>query len=815
MRVSQNMDLLAEVSGRFDLREPNEQALGAVIAALEGYSASDYPEVVVDLATGVGKTYLMSALIDYLATQGGRNFLVITPGSTIQRKTLDNFDEASRKFVPGADHRPVIITPENFQRAATATYIFDPNIVKVFVFNVQQLLRPSEKLSRKTRSDDERLGGSLYALLASFEDLVVISDEHHLYHRQAKEFSAAVRELNPLALVGLTATPAETDRDKVVFSYSLARAIANEHVKVPVIAYRPNGTTDQRTQLRDAVLLRDLKQASYQEYLAQHPEAPAVHPVLFVVCSSVAEAEETAQLLSGPGFLGSDDAVLLVVGGATDEALQRLADVEDSDSPVRAIVSVNMLREGWDVKNVAVIVALRTLASRALTEQILGRGLRLPFGERTGVEMVDSVDIVAHDSYKQLLAQKDILAKRLVPSSASTGKTAEVPAVDARGAAIIEADYQREIETQEGVEERPEWDAESFLVLPENESGRDLVVLADIETRLASRTTAVCRVPGAPQVLFPRRRAVPQSVPFDLSNISDRDARRAGEQFQEEIPSVLARDALEGTLIGEDDARILRVPQRNTSASEELSGLSSVHADLVRAVQYAPEVPRTRSSRNAAERIVSAFLRGAGVDSGDDAASFGSIRRAHAIDGIRRLIARAFESRALGVIYSWEPLTLPREPALAESPLDAYNDEFVRWRDLGNWRRNIMPVARFDAKSTEWRFAHIIDRSDEVAWWLRLAKADGAFVPRSDGGAYYPDFIVVDSADTHWLVETKSDDALSTPDVQEKAKDAREWARSVTDSGDFGTWQYLLLSEGELARADSWRALVNLAFTDM
>ena len=51
-----------------------------------------------------------------------------------------------------------------------------------------------------------------------------------------------------------------------------------------------------------------------------------------------------------------------------------------------------MLREGWDVKNIAVIVALRKLASQTLTEQILGRGLRLPFGCRTGSLPVDQVD---------------------------------------------------------------------------------------------------------------------------------------------------------------------------------------------------------------------------------------------------------------------------------------------------------------------------------------------------------------------------------------------------------------------------------------
>jgi type III restriction enzyme len=125
-----------------------------------------------------------------------------------------------------------------------------------------------------------------------------------------------------------------------------------------------------------------------------------------------------------------------------------------------------------------------------------------------------------------------------------------------------------------------------------------------------------------------------------------------------------------------------------------------------------------------------------------------------------------------------------------------------------------MPVARFDAKTTEWSFAHLVDRAQEVEWWLRLAKADGAYINRPDAGAYYPDFIVIDSVGVHWLVETKADDSIQNLDVQLKAEAARVWARSVSDSGEFGSWRYMLVSENHLKNAGSWSALVNLAYTE-
>jgi type III restriction enzyme len=77
-------------------------------------------------------------------------------------------------------------------------------------------------------------------------------------------------------------------------------------------------------------------------------------------------------------MIGEASAVLVITSQSSDEALASLAAVEDPGSPVRAVVSVDKLKEGWDVKNIGVIVALRALASQTLTEQILGRGLRLP-----------------------------------------------------------------------------------------------------------------------------------------------------------------------------------------------------------------------------------------------------------------------------------------------------------------------------------------------------------------------------------------------------------------------------------------------------
>ncbi len=76
--------------------------------------------------------------------------------------------------------------------------------------------------------------------------------------------------------------------------------------------------------------------------------------------------------------------------------------MEDPDNPVEIVIHVNMLKEGWDVTNLYTIVPLRAANSRTLVEQSIGRGLRLPYGQRTGIP-VDRLTIVSHDRFQEII----------------------------------------------------------------------------------------------------------------------------------------------------------------------------------------------------------------------------------------------------------------------------------------------------------------------------------------------------------------------------------------------------------------------------
>lgn len=389
LNISFDSDMLESISAEFDLRAPNKEALRQLVFTLDG----DYdPTVmqVLNLATGVGKTYLMAAFVEYLRCQGVNNVVIVTPGKTVQTKTVQNFTPGTPRYITGAAVPPEVVTPQDYsawiaRTNGTATFSFGREVpMLAFIFNIQQLIAPKEAegdthggtqdaMRRKPRRFDEN-AGVLFDYLKNLDDLVVIADESHLYRSSAVAFNAALKELDPAAAIGLTAS-VDKATDHVIYEYPLYRAIQDKYVKAPVLAFRKTGYgTDEASeeqQLRDALQLRAIKQAYYDSYTASQ-NRKHVNAVAFVVCSDVEHATQVAELLRTPEYLGRESAVLQVDSKHEDELTQRrLDELDQPESPVLAVVSVNKLKEGWDVKNIAVVVTLRAMASEVLTQQTM------------------------------------------------------------------------------------------------------------------------------------------------------------------------------------------------------------------------------------------------------------------------------------------------------------------------------------------------------------------------------------------------------------------------------------------------------------
>lgn len=404
-------DVIAEIAARLDLRDPNRDAVQTLAARVSQYYDVDERqppfEAVIDSATGVGKTYVLTGAMEFFAAAYEvRDFVVVTPGRTILEKTRDNFTPGHPKSLLGPmSFEPVVITAENFATPAMRTAMDDESKVKAYLFTVQSLVKPESKTGRRSHKFQEGLGTEFYEHLKSTGRLVVFADEHHCYYGPA--FSKAVRDLDPWVLAGLTATPhKQTPEDQIIFKYPLAAAIADKLVKTPVIVGRKDDRIDALTKLADGITLLRAKEQAIASFAASKSVAP-VNPVMLVVAKSIDDAEEYGSILRSEEFFQGAyaDSVLAVHSNAPDKAFADLAKVERPDSPVRIIISVGMLKEGWDVSNVYVIASMRSSVSEILTEQTLGRGMRLPFGSYTEVEILDTLEVLAHERYQDLLQE--------------------------------------------------------------------------------------------------------------------------------------------------------------------------------------------------------------------------------------------------------------------------------------------------------------------------------------------------------------------------------------------------------------------------
>lgn len=846
LNISFDSDMLESISAELDLRAPNKEALRQLVFTLDG----DYdPTVmqVLNLATGVGKTYLMAAFVEYLRRQGVGNVVIVTPGKTVQAKTVQNFTPGTPRYITGAAVPPEVVTPQDYsawiaRQNGPARLAFGREVpMLAFIFNIQQLIAPKEAegdthggpqdaMRRKPRRFDEN-AGVLFDYLKNLDDLVVIADESHLYGSSAVAFNAALKELDPAAAIGLTAAVDKTT-DHVIYEYPLYRAIQDKYVKAPVLAFRKNGYgTDEASeeqQLRDALQLRAIKQAYYDSYTASQ-NREHVNAVAFVVCSDVEHATQVAELLRTPEYLGRESAVLQVDSKHEDELTQRrLDELDQPESLVLAVVSVNKLKEGWDVKNIAVVVTLRAMASEVLTQQTMGRGLRLPFGKYTGVWQIDQLDIIAHQSFAELLNAENVLQQfgldEAVPEpdkakveeairkaaeqsnsdtgTDSTGGQASTTTIPWPGAGTSGA-------STGGVEPHP-----GTVPVGGSDSpgaglpGVGVRTITEQEDELTWELVSIGRNPSFADVSyrFPVTTMTVQQPPIGLSEISDAVIEQAARRVTS-AGDVLLRKEIIAAL-----GKKLRTEDR------ESAEVDSVHVDnadaeeaLVKLVINMSLVPKTeQTARYVATFLVPKFMRAVTftswtVKSLDSA-------RAELLTLIKNYTTETL--RATREVPTIQPKQMPGTGytlPLGEKVHDQIESraQFVRGRVYGGWFKSLFAEESFDSFTGEYQLARLLNTSPGIVWWHRLHPQDQAFVYYNAKDRYFPDFVALDTNGVHWIIEGKDERGRDDARVQAKRKAAEALVRRLVAEDAYAGqhWGYLIAYEQDTARADSWEDL--------
>ena len=402
-------------------------------------SASMFDETwrrfVVKMATGSGKTKVMSLVIAWSFFHKlyepnstlSRNFLVITPNIIVLDRIYNDFKGLKIFF---AD--PVL--PDNGFEGRSWRDDFqltlhrqdEVRVVRptgnIFLTNIHRVYS-GEELPPSPDDDNtmdyflgKRPSGAttdskvdLGMIVRDIEELMVLNDEAHHVHDNKLAWFKSIEDIHhrllqkggALALqVDTTATPKHNNGAifvQTVADYPLVEAIRQNVVKHPVLPDAPSRaklverqSAKYTEKYADYI---DLGVVEWRKAFAEHQKM-GKKAVLFVMTDDTRNCDDVAEYLRAtyPEF-GDEEAVLVIhtknngeiseaaTGKAKEELekLRALANrIDREDSPCKAIVSVLMLKEGWDVKNVTTIVGLRAYAAKSniLPEQTLGRGLR-------------------------------------------------------------------------------------------------------------------------------------------------------------------------------------------------------------------------------------------------------------------------------------------------------------------------------------------------------------------------------------------------------------------------------------------------------
>lgn len=443
------------------------------IAAL-GISPDEdlWPDYAFKVATGAGKTKIMSLAIVWSYFHAlresdspmARHFVIIAPGITVFERLKEDFG-GGRIF-----HRDPLI-PHAWRGDWNVSVALQDETVGatsggvIYLTNIHRLYDPASRRGREPETYDFMgpavskakaldTGQVLRERITSHLRLMVLNDEAHHVWDPDSAWSDAITFLNEttrkrggglVAQLDFSATPKDNKGNvfrHVVVDTPLGEAVDAGIVKTPIIGHgehlveRAHGDAAYKYENHLTLGYRRW-QASKEEWDKSGKKA-----LLFVMTESTEAADQIANRLNTDPYFADLNGKTINLhtnlkgklkkrGRGTEAAYEFVEDekaisdddllqlrklsreLDDSTSPYRCIVSVLMLREGWDVRNVTTIVPLRPLTaqSKILPEQTLGRGLRrmTPPGSGQAAEIVTVVEHKAFaDLYREELSQEGL-----------------------------------------------------------------------------------------------------------------------------------------------------------------------------------------------------------------------------------------------------------------------------------------------------------------------------------------------------------------------------------------------------------------------
>lgn len=847
------LEILDKLTQIIDLKKSGDAALALRIIANEFPDVKDFerefPSLCFALATGVGKTRLMGAFITYLhQVHGHRNFFVLAPNLTIYNKLIADFTPNTRKYVfqgiaDFAIEPPDIVTGENYEYAPSMEDLYK---VRINVFNISKI--NSEVRGGKNpriKRLNEILGQSYFDYLAAQKDLVLLMDESHRYRSSAGV--KAINDLKPVLGLELTATPQIEVGNKpirfknIIQDYSLARAMIDGFVKEPTVATRENFSTSgmnsnevERIKLDDGIRVHEATKVELETY-ARSTDNRIVKPFILVIARDTTHASELLKYIESQDcFAGRYQGRVIQVdssktGAEEDEMIQRLLAVESPEEKTEIVIHVNMLKEGWDVSNLYTIIPLRAANAKTLIEQSIGRGLRLPYGKRTGNKAVDRLTIIAHDKFQEIvdaandpssmirletriLTAGDLSSKTETVVSTSTletlvtGTTTSTPSgwISAESVPLFKTENERKaasivLDVAQSFSNRP--DLAPNIAALSTPAMRERITQA-VQVRYAPVQTEMDGITEKPDIAAIVQKTLEamkdQSIDMPRIVVLPRGEVKAGyNAFRLDLASVHypnpsntlvlqslrtgERDTFSADPSGVEEARLQDYVVRELLDFDDIS--YEDQADLL--YDLATQVVDHLKGYLANEMEVKNVLI---CHAGQIGKLVHSQMREHAWEK-----ATEYETK---VTCGFMPLkksayTVANGDALDFKTSPAGKSNMSKYL-FGGFKKSLYPFAKF-ASDPERRLAVILER--EALKWLRPVVDQFQIRYGLDSNNYQPDF-VAETLDAIYMFEPKAKSQMEDVVVLEKAKAAKIYCQqaSAYNSENGGKpWKYLLI----------------------
>lgn len=813
-----------------------------------------FPSVCFALATGVGKTRLAGAFVAYLYMEKGiRNFFVLAPNLTIYNKLIEDFSNPSHpKYVfqglgEFMNNPPNVITGDNYREISQGK-LFHSDL-NINVFNISKINAETRAgAAPKIRGMIEYLGEPYFDYLAGLPDLVMIMDESH--HYRADRGMEVLNELNPVLGLELTATP-QVERGSnsikfknVVYEYSLARAIRDGFVKTPAIATRKDFDPTQyseaeldRIKLEDGVRLHEDTKVALDIFARDNNVTP-VKPFVLVVAKDTTHAGELRKLIQSNAFFDGyyADKVIEVHsnqrGSEKDETIAELVSLESAYNKTEIVIHVNMLKEGWDVTNLYTIVPLRTATSMTLREQTIGRGLRLPYGKRTGDEKVDRLTIVTHDKFQEIVD-----AANRPDSIIRKENIIEIDATELANRKEVVTSHslteQKTVEQEQAIADikEPEKKAEAKRQL---DARKTLLSLLPEMSKTVKSVTELSREETKAIVIDKIRERIastPQTQLFvedqvrDIEKIYETTVKEFTEQIIE-IPRISIVPS-EAQRHGFRDFDLDTSKMNFQPGSEEIM-VYTLQSGAIEVIDASGQRVVYDTVENL---IVNELINYSEIDydeqapllfklAGQAVSHFKSYlddeKVVSAVQGNKRVIGKYIHAQMMEHFYYETPDF--EEPVInvrSFSKIEPWNFSKYQKDSIRDLRDTIEPTSaikskvftgftkachslyKFDSK-TEKDFAIICENDSFCDKWLRPAQNQFTIYYRHNSRRYHPDF-VVETAKVIYMVETKKENEMESQDVQDKSRAAQEYCRhasSFTTEHGGKPWKYVLIPHG-------------------